>query len=83
LFDLVGNRATVHGMRSTFRDWVAEVTEFPGEWAELALAHRVGSDAERAYRRGDLLEQRRKLMSAYAAYCAGADKVVSLRPIAS
>ena len=68
---LVGDRCVVHGFRSTFRDWVAEATEFPGDWAELALAHRVGSGAERAYRRGDLLDQRRKLMDAWARYCDG------------
>jgi integrase len=58
LFDLVGNRATAHGMRSTFRDWVAEATEFPGEWAELSLAHRVGTGAELAYRRGEFARSR-------------------------
>ena len=68
---LVGDACVVHGFRSTFRDWVAEATEFPGDWAELSLAHRVGSDAERAYRRGDLLDQRKKLMEAWARYCAG------------
>jgi integrase len=82
LFDLAGYRATVHGFRSTFRDWVAEATEFPGDWAELSLAHRVGSDAERAYRRGDLLDQRRKLLDAWAGY-AGAVKVVPLRAVVS
>ena len=69
----------VHGFRSTFRDWVAEATEFPGDWAELSLAHRVGSDAERAYRRGDLLDQRRKLMTAWTRYCAGESHAVALR----
>ena len=78
LFALVGDRCVVHGFRSTFRDWVAEATEFPGDWAELALAHRVGSDAERAYRRGDLLDQRRKLMTTWTRYAAG-DTVATLR----
>ena len=62
--------ATVHGFRSAFRDWVAEQTTFPRETAELALAHRVGDDVERAYRRGDLLAKRWQLMEAWARYCA-------------
>jgi integrase len=61
---------TTHGFRSTFRDWAAECTNFPRELAELALAHRVGDDTERAYQRGDLLERRRKLMAAWASYCS-------------
>ncbi|WP_347717982.1 site-specific integrase [Sphingomonas sp.] len=59
---------TVHGFRSSFRDWCAEETEFPRELAELALAHAVGSEVERAYRRGDGLERRRQLMEAWATY---------------
>jgi integrase len=61
---------TVHGFRSTFRDWAAECTNFPREVAEAALAHVVGDKVEAAYRRGDLFEKRRKLMDAWAAYCA-------------
>jgi integrase len=60
---------TVHGFRSTFRDWAAELTNFPGEIAEAALAHLVGDDTERAYQRGDLFEKRRKLMIAWGEYC--------------
>lgn len=60
---------TVHGFRSTFRDWVGEWTEFPSELAEAALAHAVGSQVERAYRRGDALERRRGLMDAWAEFC--------------
>lgn len=60
---------TVHGFRSTFRDWVAERTAFAGEVAEMALAHAVPDAVERAYRRSDLLDQRRKLMEAWAAFC--------------
>jgi integrase len=60
---------TVHGFRSTFRDWCGEATNFPREVAEAALAHVVGDQTERAYRRGDALEKRRKLMAAWAAYC--------------
>jgi integrase len=60
---------TVHGFRSSFRDWAGEITSFPREIAEAALAHIVGDATERAYRRGDALEKRRKLMSAWAIYC--------------
>jgi integrase len=60
---------TVHGMRSAFRDWAGEKTNFAREVAEAALAHVVGDAAEQAYRRGDALEKRRKLMNAWAAYC--------------
>ena len=65
---------TTHGFRSTFRDWAAERTAFPGEVAEAALAHTVGNKVEAAYRRGDLFDKRRKLMEAWAAYCAEGPK---------
>ena len=61
---------TVHGFRSSFRDWCAEETSFPREVAEQALAHVVGDATERAYRRGDALEKRRELMEAWEAYLA-------------
>lgn len=60
--------ATVHGFRSSFRDWAGELTSFPREVAEAALAHQITDEAERAYRRGDALEKRRKLMEAWANY---------------
>lgn len=60
---------TVHGFRSSFRDWAAEETPFPRETAEAALAHIVGDSTERAYRRGDALERRRELMQAWADWC--------------
>jgi integrase len=60
---------TTHGFRSSFRDWAGECTSFPREIAEAALAHVGGSEAERAYRRGDALEKRRELMAAWAAFC--------------
>jgi integrase len=60
--------ATVHGFRSSFRDWVGECTSFPREIAEAALAHVIGNDTERAYRRGDALEKRRELMEAWAGF---------------
>ena len=73
--------ATVHGFRSTFRDWAAERTKFPNELIEMALAHSIGDKVEAAYRRGDLFEKREKLMHAWADYCgrvAQEEKVVSL-----
>jgi integrase len=60
---------TVHGFRSSFRDWAGEVTEFPREVAEAALAHSIGDKVEQAYRRGDALERRRGLMEAWALFC--------------
>jgi integrase len=60
---------TVHGFRSSFRDWCGEASTFPREVAEAALAHVAGDQTERAYRRGDALEKRRALMEAWAAYC--------------
>jgi integrase len=65
---------TVHGFRSTFRDWVSDCTDHPRELAEAALAHIVGEETERAYRRGDALEKRRALMRDWADYCgSGSD----------
>ena len=61
---------TVHGFRSTFRDWAAEVTHFPREVCEEALAHALVSKVEAAYRRGDLFEKRKRLMKAWEEYCA-------------
>lgn len=61
---------TVHGFRSTFRDWAAEQTNFPREVAEMALAHTIKDAVEAAYRRGDLYEKRARLMQAWADYCA-------------
>jgi integrase len=61
---------TVHGFRSTFRDWSAECTKYPNEVCEAALAHVIENKAEAAYRRGDLFDKRAKLMEAWAHYCA-------------
>lgn len=60
-----------HGFRSTFRDWAAEMTTYPSEMAELALAHNVGSAVERAYRRGDQMDKRRAMMDDWAAFALG------------
>jgi len=73
--------ATVHGFRSSFRDWAGNVSNFPREVVETALAHVIGDKAEQAYRRSDALEKRRKLMDQWAAYCTTSKtgKVVAFR----
>jgi integrase len=65
---------TVHGFRSTFRDWAAEKTNTPHEVCEMALAHAIGNKAEAAYRRGDLFERRRTLMADWQRYCETAKR---------
>jgi len=72
---------TTHGFRSSFRDWAGDSTQFPREVAEAALAHTVGDETERAYRRGDALAKRRELMDAWAHYLEGRQQglVVPLR----
>jgi integrase len=62
---------TVHGFRSSFRDWCGDQTNFPREIAEAALAHKIGSVVEQSYRRGNALEKRRELMQAWSDYCQG------------
>ena len=76
----MGLACTAHGFRSSFRDWVSEETTFDGTVAEAALAHAIENKVEAAYRRGNLLEKRRALMTAWGNYCEGADRgnVVSL-----
>lgn len=70
--DRVNKRPAVpHGLRSTFRDWVAEETHFPGDMAEVALAHKVGNAVEASYRRGDMVEKRRAMMAAWAGHLTG------------
>jgi integrase len=73
---------TIHGFRSTFRDWAGERTSFPKELAEMSLAHLVGSDVERAYARSDLFEKRRKLLESWAQYCAKPNGAGAVVPIA-
>ncbi|MEN4956996.1 site-specific integrase [Stenotrophomonas indicatrix] len=60
---------TVHGFRSTFKDWASETTEFPDDLSEAALAHRIRDKAKAAYKRGSMIEKRRNLMTARAEYC--------------
>lgn len=64
----MGFDVTVHGFRSSFRDWAAECTGYAHEVAEMALAHVIGNKAEAAYRRGDLFEKRRRLMQDWATF---------------
>jgi integrase len=66
--------AVPHGLRSTFRDWVAERTTYPGDMAEVALAHRISNAVEASYRRGDMVEKRRKMMGDWAAYLTGVER---------
>ena len=65
----INPKITVHGFRSTFRDWVSEETSHSSEVAEKALAHAVANQVEAAYRRGDLLEPRKRLMKDWEEYC--------------
>lgn len=67
----MGYSVTTHGMRSTFRDWAGDATEFPRELVEQALAHTISNKAERAYRRGTAIERRRILMDTWEKYLAG------------
>jgi integrase len=69
---------TVHGFRSSFRDWAGEKTSFPGEVAEAALSHVVKNPTERAYHRTKYFDKRRKLMDAWARFCAGTSNIIRL-----
>jgi integrase len=77
----LGKNATVHGFRSSFRDWCGDETSFPRDVIEFALAHGINDKTEEAYRRKTAIEKRRKLMEAWAAYCASpkTGKVVAFR----
>lgn len=77
----LSEQVTAHGFRSSFRDWVSEETDFPGDVAEAALAHMVSNKTEAAYRRGKLLEKRRKVMDAWGSYCE-ASQVTVIRIVA-
>ena len=65
----VGRTETVHGLRSSFSDWAHERSAFSNHEIEPSFAHTVGTDQEKAYRRGDMLDKSRKLMDAWARYC--------------
>ncbi len=70
---------TTHGCRSSFRDWVGDETRFEREIAEMALAHKVGDDTERAYRRGNALKKRRQLMEAWGRYVSSPSNVIAFQ----
>ena len=76
----LGYSVTVHGFRSTFRDWVAEETIHSPEVAEKALAHSIANKVESAYRRGDLLEPRRRLMADWECYCLTGQMAYCITP---
>ena len=83
LLDRMKVSVTVHGFRSSFRDWAAERTGFPHEVCEMALAHTIPNAAEAAYRRGDLFEKRRKLMDAWAEYIDSPQQEGAVIPLRS
>jgi integrase len=72
---------TVHGFRSTFRDWCEEQTNFAGSVAEAALGHIVRNQVEASYRRGDLFEKRERLMQLWGAYCMTPNDGAKVLPI--
>ncbi len=74
-----GLNVTMHGFRSSFRDWCGEATNAPREVAEAALAHGIKDQTEAAYARSDLFEKRRVLMDQWSEYCCSTDKVTDLK----
>jgi integrase len=72
---------TVHGFRSSFRDWAGETTAFPADICEVALSHKLGGQVQTAYQRGDLLEKRRKLMDGWASFVRSPQRGASVTPI--
>jgi integrase len=62
---------TVHGFRSSFTDWAGDCTDTPRDLAQACLAHTIGNEVERAYRRTDWLAKRRDILTQWAAYCTG------------
>ena len=81
--DYKPDMATVHGFRSTFKDWASEQTAYPNELSEMAMAHTVSNKVEASYRRGDMREKRRRMMQDWADYCASdnasRDNIVPIR----
>jgi hypothetical protein len=79
VMDRLGQKGvtTVHGFRSSFRDWAGETTAFAHDICEAALAHSRGDATVKAYARGDLFNKRRKLMEAWSAYCASPPTKIS------
>jgi integrase len=81
LAELAGKGVTLHGFRSSFRDWTGDCTSFQREVAEAALGHAVGNSVEAAYRRGSAIEKRRRLMAAWSDYCAAPAAVGKVTPL--
>src|SRR5262245_51486242 len=77
----MGVKATVHGFRSSFRDWASELTGFAHQTVEQALAHAIPNQTEAAYRRGDQIAKRRELMNAWQSFCESDGKVIPFRQI--
>jgi integrase len=77
-----GEKLTVHGFRSAFKDWCSDRTAYPNELSEMALAHTVSDKVEAAYRRGDMREKRRRLMADWAEFCASSARGVSANVVA-
>ena len=73
--------AVPHGFHSTFRDWASERTNYPRDAAEMALAHSIGDKVEAAYRRGDLFEKRRRLMTDWANFCSKSPAAGNIKSI--
>jgi integrase len=71
--DLGYPNLTVHGFRSTFKDWATERTHYPDVLSEIALAHKVGDETKQAYMRSDALDKRRRMMESWSMFCAGGD----------
>lgn len=76
-----GRLATVHGMRSSFKDWAVERTAYPNEMSEIALAHKVGSEVELAYRHGSMVEKRRRMMRDWERFCGSPKRDARVIPI--
>jgi integrase len=72
---------TVHGFRSSFRDWAAEATGYAPDVAEAALAHTLGNKTQAAYQRGDLFEKRRRMMEDWAVFCGRPGTMASVATI--
>jgi integrase len=77
LLGRMGEPVTVHGFRSSFSDWAHESTAHANHAIEISLAHRVGNDAEQAYRRGPMIAKRARLMADWARFCCTPPKAVS------
>jgi len=82
LWDQMNRRdITVHGFRSTFKDWCHEETNFPSEVIKMAMGHAIDNQVEAAYRRGDLFKKRHELMEAWANFCDGSTADVIALPL--